>query len=72
MPRDDVGGAAGVEFAQQGAFRGVEVAAGFLDRFHAGQQVVVGVEVLVEAGDLRRHLGQHRYVEHVFEYTGGV
>ncbi len=57
MTGHHVGGPAGVELAQQRALRCVEMTAGFFDRFHAGQQVVVGVEVLVEAGDLRRHLG---------------
>ena len=72
MTGHDIGGATGVELAQQRALRCLERLDRGLDRFHAGQQVVIRVEVLVEAGDFRRQLGQHCHVEHVFECTGRV
>ena len=63
---------AGTRITTNAVTGGVEVTAGFFDGFDAGQQVVIGVQVFVEAGDLRGQLGQHRHIEHAFECIGRV
>lgn len=50
-PVDVIGGAAGVDFGEQGSFGGVEVAADAFDAADGGEHVVVGQVAFVHGGE---------------------